>query len=110
MIFNFLSLSQQRDNNFGINVVATSDSGMFARILELIIRIEEKIFGNGQTDILHHGLLLNIILFNYYSRQSGIKTLLFDLENDPEEKIDISDTHPKVLKDMMEAMQLQMVI
>ena len=36
--------------------------------------------------------------------------MLFDLHNDPEEKIDISNTHPEVLKDMLEALQLKMVI
>ena len=87
------------------DAVATSDPGLFPRLLELIVRLGEIIWGPGPTDITPHGLLLNAILFNYYSHQSGVKTLLFDLENDPEEKIDISSSHPKVLKHMVEQIQ-----
>ena len=43
-------------------------------------------------------------------KDRSVKTMLFDLENDPEEKIDISNTHPEILKDMMESLQLQKVI
>ena len=113
----FILLTRPKENfdmklgyNFLTNAVSTSDNGIVPRILETLARIEEKIFGNGPTDIMHHVFLLNVILFNYYSKQSGVKTMLFDLHNDPEEKIDISNTHPEVLKDMLEALQLKMVI
>ena len=87
------------------DAVASTDRSLVPRLLEIIVRLAERVFGNGPTDIIPHGLLLNLVLFNYYSHQSGIRTLLFDLEKDPEEKIDISSTHPKVLKHMVEQLQ-----
>ena len=66
------------------------------------------IFGNGPTDIIPHGLLLNVILFNQYIdiHQGGkVKTLLFDVENDPGETTDLSRTHPKILRSMFLALQ-----
>ena len=87
------------------DAVATSDPELLPRLLEIIVRLAELIWGPGPTDITPHGLLLNAILFNYYSHQSGVKTLLFDLENDPEEKIDISNSQPKALKHMVEQIQ-----
>ena len=87
------------------DAVASSDNSLVPRLLEIIVRLAESVWGNGPTDIIPHGLLLNLLLFNYYSHQSGMKTLLFDLDNDPEEKIDISSSHPKVLKHMVEQLQ-----
>ena len=87
------------------DAVATSDTGLMAPLLEWIVRLSEKVWGNGPTDIIPHGLLLNMILFNHYRHQAGMRTLLFDLQNDPQEKIDISNSHPKVLKHMVEQLQ-----
>ena len=88
--------------------VATSDDSWLPRILEVIVRIAEWIFGNGPTDLQPHGLLLNVVLFNQYiKRQAGVKTWLFDLENDPHETTDLapSKPHHKILRSMFLALQ-----
>ena len=89
--------------------VATSDDGSWMpRLLELIVRIAEWIFGNGPTDIMPHGMLLNVILFNHHiKRQGGVKTWLFDLEKDPYEMNDLvqSKEHHKILRAMVLTLQ-----
>ena len=88
--------------------VATSDDSWLPRILEVIVRIAEWMFGNGPTDLQPHGLLLNVVLFNQYiKRQAGVKTWLFDLENDPNETTDLapSKPHHKILRSMFLALQ-----
>ena len=75
------------------DAVASTDRSLVPRLLEIIVRLAERVFGNGPTDIIPHGLLLNLVLFNYYSHQSGVKTLLFDLENDRFFIVDYSRTN-----------------
>ena len=89
--------------------VATSDNeSWMPRLLELIVRIAEWIFGNGPTDIMPHGMLLNVILFNHHIKhQGGVKTWLFDLEKDPNETNDLvqSKAHHKILRAMVLTLQ-----
>lgn len=85
--------------------VATTDHGLIPRILESFVRVMEFIFGNGPCDIFVHGMALNVILFNKYVKDNGVKTMVFDLDEDPEEKNDISGTHPKVTRSLLEAIQ-----
>ena len=91
------------------DMVATSDDDSWTpRLLELIVRIAEWIFGNGPTDIMPHGMLLNVILFNHHiKRQGGVKTWLFDLEKDPNEMNDLvqSKAHHKILRSMVLTLQ-----
>ena len=85
--------------------VATTDEGIYPRILENFVRLMEFIFGNGPCDIFIHGMALNVLLFNKYVEDNGVKTMVFDLERDPEERVDISGTHPKVTRNLVEAIQ-----
>ena len=76
------------------------------RILEIIARIGEWIFGPGQTDMMPHGLLLNMILFNQYVKQQGkVKTFLFNIEKDPYETTNLVDSEPKILRRMVLSLQ-----
>lgn len=81
----------------------------YPRMLEIIVRIYEWIFGNGPTDILPHGVLLNIFLFNHYiaKNEGKVKTLLFNLEDDPNETTDLANSkeHHKALRGMFLALQ-----
>ena len=46
-------------------------------------------------------MALNLLLSSIYNRREGYKTILVDLEADPEEKYDIADSHPDVVKDLL---------
>ena len=81
--------------------VATNDDSYIPRMLEGFVRFLENIFGPGPCDVPHI-VALNLVLSSIYNRAEGYKTLLFDLEADPEEKTDISDSHPDVVKDLLE--------
>ena len=86
--------------------VATSDESWLPRVLEIVVRIVESLFGNGPTNIMPHELFFNAILFDYYiNKQSGVKTWLFDVEKDPEETKDIGRDNPKLLRGMFLALQ-----
>jgi len=80
--------------------VATSDTSLLPRILELIVRGFEWVFDNGPCDPVHI-ILMNSVLFNQYkSKRTQSRVMLFDIENDPEEREDISNQHPHIVKDL----------
>jgi len=91
------------------DMVNSTDKSWYPRMLEIIVRIYEWIFGNGPTDILPHGVLLNIFLFNHYiaKNEGKVKTLLFNLEDDPNETTDLANSkeHHKALRGMFLALQ-----
>jgi len=80
--------------------VSTSDSSILPRVLELIVRGFEWIFGNGPCDPVHI-ILMNSVLFNQYKSRTEPRVMLFDIENDPEESEDIADQHPHIVKDLV---------
>jgi len=84
--------------------VATSDPSILPKVLELIARGLETVFGNGPTDRFHL-LLLNGILFNIYKEKNKQRILLYDLETDPEERRDISLEHPQIVKELTEQIE-----
>ena len=44
---------------------------------------------------------MNFFYFKHYTRQEGFKTMLFDIESDPEERNDISSENPEVVADLL---------
>ena len=59
-------------------------------------------FGEGPSDNFRM-LLFNIWLFNHYASSTDpAKPLLFNIQDDPEEKYDLADKLPGVVKDLME--------
>ena len=88
--------------------VQTTDTSWMPRLLELVVRAAERVFGPGPTDLLPHALLLNMQLQQrYIDQQAGVRTWLFDLEDDPNETTDLapSKAHHKVLRGMFLALQ-----
>ena len=45
------------------------------------------------------------VLFSHYSQMLGIKTYLFDLEKDPEERTDLSASDPELLEKMLNLLE-----
>jgi len=84
--------------------VATTDQSILPRIMESFARVMELIFGNGPSDMVKL-FILNVLLYTKYAQESGIKTMVFDLEADPEERNDISGSHPKVTRNLLETIQ-----
>ena len=80
--------------------MSTSDNGIFVRIIEYIVRITDWIRGNVSNDIVRLWLS-NVMLFNNYAKQEGFQTMLFDIENDPRETVDIAERHPDIVKDIL---------
>jgi len=80
--------------------VSTSDPSFLPRALELIVRGFEFIFGNGPCDPVHI-ILMNSVLFNQYRSRNKPRVMLFDIEKDPQERLDIADQHPQVVKDLL---------
>jgi len=79
--------------------VSTSDSSLLPRVLELIVRGFEWVFGNGPCDPVHI-ILMNSVLFNQYKSKTEPRVMLFNIETDPEERDDISDQNPHIVKDL----------
>ena len=60
--------------------------------------------GSGRGDPIRIALL-NLFLFNKYCSTLGDQYLLFDIENDPEEKHNIFEQLPNVVKDIRQEVQ-----
>jgi len=84
--------------------VSTSDGSLLPRVLELIVRGFEWVFGNGPCDPVHI-ILMNSALFNQYKSRAEPRVMLFDVEKDPEEREDIADQHPHIVKDLLERVE-----
>ena len=54
---------------------------------------------SGRADPLRD-LLHNYFLFNTYAAALGEQLLLFDIENDPEERQNIANKHPNIVEDI----------
>ena len=57
-------------------------------------------FGHVSNDLVRI-FLSNQLLFKLYAKQEGFQTLLFDIENDPQEKNNIASKHPDIVKDLL---------
>jgi len=79
--------------------VSTTDTSFLPRLLELIVRGFESVFGNGPCDPVHI-ILMNSVLFNQYKGRTESRVMLFDIENDPEERENIANQHPHIVKDL----------
>ena len=76
----------------------TSDTGFLVRVIEAIVRLTDWIFGHVANDLMRLWLS-NIVLFQTYSKNDGFQTLLFDIEKDPRETVNIAEKHPDIVKD-----------
>jgi hypothetical protein len=84
--------------------VSTSDDSYFARGIEKFIRFIEYFFGNGPIDV-PWDIAINMVLFTKYASLAGHQMLLFDIEQDPEERQDISTDHPDIVKELLEKIE-----
>ena len=76
---------------------------MFAYLLflELFVRLMDWVFGEGPCDNFRM-LIFNIWLFNHYASSTDpTKPLLFNIQDDPEEKYDLADKLPGIVEDLM---------
>ena len=80
--------------------INTSDTGLFVRVIEKLVRITDWIFGLVSNDPLRDFLSAHFLLKTYAERD-GFQTLLFDIENDPQETNNIAKKHPEIVKDML---------
>ena len=80
--------------------INTSDTGSFVRVIESLVRFTDWIFGLASNDPLRDFLSAHFLLKTYAERD-GFQTLLFDIENDPQETNNIADEHPEIVKDML---------
>jgi hypothetical protein len=78
----------------------TSDTGVLVRVIENIVRLTDWIFGHVSNDLLRLWLS-NIVLFQTYWKNDGFQTLLFDIEKDPQETVNIAEDHPDIVKDIL---------
>ena len=78
----------------------TTDTGLLVRIIEQTVRFTDWIYGHVSNDLFRL-FISNIILFNSYAKKEGYQTLLFDIENDPQETLNIAEKHPDIVKDIM---------
>ena len=78
----------------------TSDTGVLVRVIESIVRLTDWIFGHVSNDIMRLWLS-NVVLFQTYSKNDGFQTLLFDIEKDPRETVNIAEKHPDIVKDIL---------
>ena len=83
----------------------SSDNSSLPRIIEKTMKLTEDIWGNGPTDSSPHRHLSMGVLFSHYSQMLGIKTYLFDLEKDPEERTDLSASDPELLEKMLNLLE-----
>ena len=80
--------------------VSSSDPSWFPAFMEFLIKGIQAI--NGVDHIDEWGqIILNFFYFKHYTRQEGFKTMLFDIESDPEERNDISSENPEVVADLL---------
>ena len=89
------------------DTLVTTDTSSLPGILERTMKLTEEVWGSGPTDSSPHRLLSMGVLFSHYSLSLGVKTFLFDLENDPEERTDLSKSRPKLLRKMLDLLELQ---
>merc|ERR1712106_552859 len=81
--------------------VKTSDEGLLARGFEHIARAMDWIFGEGPCDNFRM-LMFNLWLFNHYAKDvDPDKPLLFNVDEDPEERFDLADKMPDVVEDLL---------
>merc|ERR1712126_285595 len=81
--------------------VNTSDNGLLVRFYELFARFMDWLFGEGPCDNFRM-LIFNIWLFNHYAGSTeATKPLLFNIQDDPEEKFDLANKLPGVVEDLM---------
>ena len=74
---------------------------IYAAFLELFARFMDWLFGEGPCDNFRM-LIFNIWLFNHYAGSTdATKPLLFNIQDDPEEKFDLADKLPGVVEDLM---------
>ena len=70
------------------------------QFIENLVRVMDWIFGTSENDLVRL-FLSNIVLFKSYSKKEGFQTLLFDIEKDPQEKNNVADEYPDIVKDIL---------
>lgn len=83
----------------------TTDTGVLVRVLENLARLTDWLFGHVSNDLLRIWLT-NFVLFNSYAKNGGIQTLLFDVENDPQEKVNLANKFPDVVEDILKDIEI----
>ena len=78
----------------------TSDTGVLVRVIENIVRLTDWVFGHVENDIMRL-MLSNGVLFQTYAKNDGFQTLLFDIEKDPRETVNVAEEHPDIVKDIL---------
>lgn len=82
--------------------VQTTDPIWYPRVIfEKMIRMSDFVFGERKAE-MYRALTSNFILFDHYAKRIGPQTYLFDLKNDIEERINIADKHPDIVKNIRE--------
>ena len=78
----------------------SSDSSFVKILVENLVRMMDWAFGHVSNDLARL-LLTNHWLFKFYAKEEGFQTLLFDIENDPQEKNNIASEHPDVVEELL---------
>ena len=78
----------------------SSDSGLRKQIIENILRVTEPFCGVDFHNKLSM-FLSNSFLYKSYITKYGFQTLLFDIENDPQERNNIASVHPEIVNELL---------
>jgi len=85
--------------------VATTDTGLLARLFEVMARMLDWLLGEGPCDSIRM-LMFNIWLFNHYSQGNSAKTLLFNIAKDPEERRNLADEFPEIVTELLKEVEV----
>lgn len=80
------------------NSLNTTDETWISYVGEIALKIAEFFFEDSKFDTAHHILAHGLVMRAFASHD---EILLYNISSDPEEQINIRETHPEILRDML---------